>query len=391
MKQNRPRTDTHVSALAMGGPVDQDAQKSYSPAILLVNCNAPQSASVAERLRLLDGFLADQSHLQKIETLPEVTGEHRRRGGALADNLRRFVRKVPTCDIVHCSIAEPEAWTTAALSQVLVARFFGKAVVADLGFSINEESFEHPPLVLRMILGLCTVVVVTSERAVAMLARRRIVAVQIPEALASTEFTDRKVNSVQPQILTVFPHADRVATECVVKAFRVVKIKYPRAELTILVDDQDRDSCRQLISDPDRSSITVASTGNAKEAASCYAEADMFVNSSVVGGLRPMLKAMASGLPVVSAAGYFRNELIVDRRNGLAYRENNLGDLADRIIELIEAPDLIHELTDHARLTVAEHAWSKISQRWLSCYRRLRLSRRAANITRTGHHSHQPT
>lgn len=380
MKRDKPTSGLQVSTLAMGGPLDQRAPKDDRPAILLVNCKPSRSASVAERLRLLEIFLTEQFRLHKIDTLPETT-----------DSLRRFVRKVPSYDIVHCIIAEPEAWTMLALGQVLVARFFGKAVVADLGFSINEESFEHPPLVLRMILGLCTVAVVTSEHAVAILARRGVNAIQIPEALASYEFTDREVNSVQPQILTVYPRADQVAAECVLKAFRLVKAKYPRSEMTILVDGSDHVACRRLIGERERSCITAAAAGTADQAASCYAEADMFVNPSVAGGLRPMLRAMASGLPVVAAAGYFRDELIVDRRNGLAYRENDPGKLADRIIELIETPELIHELTAHARLTVPEFAWSKICRRWLACYRKLQQSRRAAIVADTGHHSHQPT
>ncbi len=391
MTQNRPKTDKQMSAFAMGGPVDQRTPKDDSPTILLVNCQPPRSTSVAERFSLLEGLLADQAKRQEIDIPPETTGAHRHRGGPTVGNLSRFVRSVPACDIVHCNIAEPEAWTMLALSHVLIARFFGKAVVADLGFSFDEEHFEHPPVVLRIILGLCTVAVVTSEHATTVLTRRGINAIQIQEALASTEFTDRKVNSVQPQILTVFPHANQIAAECVVKAFRMVKAKYPRTEMTILVDGRDRDACRELISERDRLGIAVVSAGNAGETASCYAEADMFVNSSVVGGLRPMLKGMASGLPVVSAAGYFRDELIVDHRNGLAYRENDPGELADRIIELIEAPDLINGLTDHARLTVAEHAWSKISRRWLACYRKLRRARHVASITRTSHQSHQPT
>ena len=375
----------------MGGPVEQDALKDDSLAILLVNCRLPRSASVADRFRLLEALPAEQVCFQKSDTLPEVAGEHHSQVSVIANSLRRFARSVPSCDIVHCNLAEPETWTMSALSQVLIARFFGKAVAADLGFGFDEKSFEHPPLALRMILGLCTVAIVTSEYAATVLARRGVNAVQIPEALASTEFTDRKVTSVQPQILTVYPHADQVAAECVVKAFRLAKAKYPRTEMTILADGQDRVACRQLISEGELSSITIAATGNAEETASWYAEADMFVNSSVAGGLRPMLKAMASGLPVVSAAGFYRDELIVDRRNGLNFRENEPGDLADRIIELIEAPELINELTDQARLTVVDLDWSKISPRWLTCYRRLGRPRRATDVARTGQHSHQPT
>jgi glycosyltransferase involved in cell wall biosynthesis len=348
-----------------------------------------QASSETKRLGLLESLLTKQYRLQKIDTSFEVDDKHLL--PVIANNLRHFARAVPVCDIVHCNLSKPEEWTMLALSHVLIARFFGKTVVTDLGFSFDEESFDHPPLALRMILGLSTITVVTSEHAATLLARRGINAVQIPEALTSTEFTDRKVTSVQPQILTVYQHYDHGAAECVVKAFRFVKAKYPRAEMKILVDNQDLNACRQLTGESEHSSITVAAADNTTETASCYAEADMFVNSSVVGGLRPIKRAMASGLPVVSAAGFYRDELIIDRRNGLAFRENNQGDLADRIIELIETPEMIPKLTDQARLSVADHTWSKISQLWLACYRKFRLSQHRSNVARASHPSHQPT
>ncbi|MDH3891303.1 MAG: glycosyltransferase family 4 protein [candidate division Zixibacteria bacterium] len=389
MKRNNTKPNLLLSSLALGGPVDHGTKSDDSPQVLLVTNKRPRSAVRAVRFSLLEGLLDDQNRLHKIDHSADSSARHRRGAGAL--DLRRFVRTVPSCEIVHCNLAEPEAWTMLAVGQTLVARFFGKAVVADLGFSIDEESFEHPPLALRLILGLCTVAVVTSEHAATILARRGVHVEQIPEALAPSEFTDRKVNSVQPQVLTVYSQADRSATECVVRAFNSVKAKYPRAEMTVLADDSDGDAARQLTGDGARSSITVAAALTAEQTSSYYAEADMFVNSSVVGGLRPMKKAMASGLPVVSAAGFYRDELIVDRRNGLTYRENDPGALADRIIELVETPRLIGELTENARLSVADHTWSRIGRRWSSCYRRLRTTRRTATAAAAGHHSHQQT
>ncbi|MDH4033252.1 MAG: hypothetical protein OEV80_05580, partial [candidate division Zixibacteria bacterium] len=62
-----------------------------------------------------------------------------------------------------------------------------------------------------------------------------------------------------------------------------------------------------------------------------------------------------------------------------------------RIIELVETPRLIGELTENARLSVADHTWSRIGRRWSSCYRRLRTTRRTATAAAAGHHSHQQT
>ena len=44
------------------------------------------------------------------------------------------------------------------------------------------------------------------------------------------------------------------------------------------------------------------------------------------------------------------------------------GALADRVIEMIETPELVSELSSRGRATADVHRWSKVSRRWLGCY-----------------------
>jgi len=80
---------------------------------------------------------------------------------------------------------------------------------------------------------------------------------------------------------------------------------------------------------------------------------------------------MAAGLPVVAAADCGHTGLVNDRCNGLIFRWNDPGALADRVIEMIETPELVSELSSQGRVTANAHRWSKVSRRWMDCYFRL--------------------
>jgi len=65
------------------------------------------------------------------------------------------------------------------------------------------------------------------------------------------------------------------------------------------------------------------------------------------------------------------SDVIIDRVNGLIVREGNPASLADRIIELIESPELVKRLSEQAKLTAQKFAWSQVSGQWLDIYRGL--------------------
>jgi len=80
---------------------------------------------------------------------------------------------------------------------------------------------------------------------------------------------------------------------------------------------------------------------------------------------------MAAGLPVVAAADGGQTGLIKNRCNGLIFRWSDPGALADRVVEMIETPELVSELSSQGRATADAHRWSKVSRRWMDCYHRL--------------------
>ena len=89
---------------------------------------------------------------------------------------------------------------------------------------------------------------------------------------------------------------------------------------------------------------------------------DMLISTSKWPEPFPLmqLKGMAAGLPVVTTLVGGHAELIRDRENALAFKTSDPKDLAEKILELSENPDLVKKLTS----TAYEEVCSKFS---LSC------------------------
>ena len=340
--------------------------------ILMVASGRPRSACPTEQQTLLEDFLADCGWLQTLDQLPDAQGNNRATGPIAAlDLLRRFVRSLPGCDIVHCHLSEPGLWTLVVLIQVLIARFFGKPLLVDLRDCIDRLDDENLPVTLRMILALSAVAAVPSEQAAANLARNGYSVHTIPEAIADGAFSDRLISSVQPGILTTLPAGDQAALNCLAKAFRLVKEKYPRTEMTIIGDDRDREDCLRTRNGGTAGGINFVSVGDNSEAQRCYSQCDLYVSPCPETGRQSTLRAMAAGLPVVAAADGGQTGLIKNRCNGLIFRWSDPGALADRVVEIIETPELVSELSSQGRATADAHRWSKFSRRWMDCYHRL--------------------
>ena len=338
----------------------------------MVASGRPGSACTTEQQTLLEDFLADRGWLQTLGQLPDAQGNNRATGPlATLDLLRRFVRSLPGCDIVHCHLSKPGWWTLLVVIQALITRFLGKPLLVDLVDCIDRLDDENLPFTLRVILTLSAVAVVPSEQAAANLARNGYSVHVIPEAIADGNFSDRLINSVQPGILTTLPPGDQAALGCLTKAFRLVKEKYPRTEMTVIGDGRDREDCLRARNGGTAGGITFVSVGDNSEAQRCYSQCDLYVSPCPETGRQSTLRAMAAGMPVLVAADSGQTGFIDDRCNGLIFRWNDPGALADRVIEMIETPELVSELSSMGRATADAHRWSKVSRRWMDCYFRL--------------------
>ena len=105
--------------------------------------------------------------------------------------------------------------------------------------------------------------------------------------------------------------------------------------------------------------LTVWGESHGEELLGWYARADVFVNPSVTENFcTTNTEALASGTPVVAAVAPSSSEQIIHSENGFLAQANNSQDFADKIIQILENPELKQEMSRQARLSILEFDWS---------------------------------
>jgi len=109
------------------------------------------------------------------------------------------------------------------------------------------------------------------------------------------------------------------------------------------------------------SDIIVTETIPFEDIAVLYRNASAFVFPSRYEGFGiPILEAFASKIPVISAKNSSLEEVGGDA--ALYFGEKNSGDLADKIIKVIESEDLRKDLTEKGNEQIKKFSWEKCAR-----------------------------
>ncbi len=153
------------------------------------------------------------------------------------------------------------------------------------------------------------------------------------------------------------------------KAFKIIANKYPDSELVIVGDGPLRKNLENLAYELGIESKTIFKgflTG--EPLLNEYREAMVFVLPSIEtkGGSSEglgvvLLEALSMGIPVVGANIGGIPDIIINGETGLLAEPGNHQDLAEKIINLIESPDLRRTLTEKGQQHLkANFTWNKI-------------------------------
>ena len=99
---------------------------------------------------------------------------------------------------------------------------------------------------------------------------------------------------------------------------------------------------------------------------------DLFVSSSLWEGLpTAILESMACGVPVIATDIPGTREIIQSQANGLLVPSKDPAALADAILNGLEQPGLMHQLSQHALETLERFTIPNVTKAYLDLYRQL--------------------
>jgi len=257
------------------------------------------------------------------------------------------------------------------LPLVLITRFFGKRVLLDCGNGVSESGPDEIGRLTQAVLLLCDRVLLASDYQVQQAKSVGLRGVYISGSVDLSLVEPRLIESVQPRIV-VAGHLDKISNlRCAIRAFKLVKQKYPRTEMLVIGDGPERARLEVMVAMGKIGGITFTGEVDRDSFRRHLRESDIYLNCCSVDYLpETLLEAAAHGLPVVTTPVGGIRDALEDRRDALIVKAGDHGGLADRLIELVENSELVKQLSQRGETTATRFDWKKISRRWLEFYSR---------------------
>jgi glycosyltransferase involved in cell wall biosynthesis len=290
-----------------------------------------------------------------------------------------LVRELRRADVVHVFSASYFSFLLAPLPAVLVARLLGKPVV------MNYRSGQAPDhlarsAVARAVLRHVDRNVVPSTFLQDVFGRFGITAEVVPNIVDLERFAFRPRPVLRPRLLSTRNFEGLYNVSCTLDAFARVQARFSDATLTLVGSGSEEGALRRQAERLGLRGVTFAGRVAPDQIWRCYADADIYVQTPDIDNMpSSVLEAFASGCAVVSTDAGGVPAILTDSVHGLLVPRGDHEAVADRVVQLLEQPELAASLTRTARESCERYRWTAVRGAWLEIYRHLMGSARGAH------------
>ena len=280
-----------------------------------------------------------------------------------------LIRELRRADVVHIFSASYSSFLLAPLPAVIVSRVLGKPVLLNYHSGEAGDHLRRSWIARAILRRAVDVNVVPSAYLRHVFARFGIDAAVVFNTVDRDAFAYR-VRDLGRRPLTLLSTRNFEPNYNV--GFARVRARFPDVSLTLVGSGSQETALKELARVLGLRGIQFAGAVPPERIASYYASADAYVQTPVVDNMPlSVLEAFASGLPVVSTAVGGVPAIVRDGVDGLLAPDNDAERIADRIIELIEHPDVARRLAATAHATCAQYDWRTARESWRAIYRTL--------------------
>lgn len=285
---------------------------------------------------------------------------------------KRLVRLITPRQLVLIRSYSGSALLKQAVPALILARFFGKGVVLQLATPEFEEIFNRHRRWLLPVLRLADEIVTGSRYLERVLLRARLPVRRMVDPIATETVSHRIVSRLQPRILVDVDLEPYHQVGSALRAFRLVKQKYPRSEMVISGSGSDSSRLKRLAVDLNLAGVTFLNGADEVELTRLRSECDLYLNPSLQEeSPSGMVRAMAAGLPVVCTDADGLLHMVRHGLNGLVVPMGDHVGLADAVIELVENTELTVRLSKEGLSEANRHSWPRVRQDWVNLFRRV--------------------
>lgn len=285
-----------------------------------------------------------------------------------------LARELRHADVVHVFSASYFSFVLAPLPAIVMSKLFGKPVV------LNYRSGQAPDHLRRSAIARVTLRrvdrnAVPSRFLQEVFAPYGVTAEVIPNIVDVDRFPFRLRDPLRPRILSTRNFEELYNVACTLRAFARVLQRFPDATLTLVGGGSAEPSLRALASDLGLQTgrhVRFAGRVAPDDIWRYYADADIYLQTPDIDNMpSSILEAFASGCAVVSTDAGGVPAILTDKVHGLLVSRGDHEAAAARIIQLLQEPSMVRDLTMRARESCERYRWEAVRTQWLSLYRGL--------------------
>ncbi|MGH8274200.1 MAG: glycosyltransferase family 4 protein [Gammaproteobacteria bacterium] len=329
-----------------------------------------QAAALAERLRA-EGYAVDwipinprfPKPLRWLRRIPYLR--------TLANALLYLpsLAGLRKADVVHVFSASYFSFLLGPAPALLAARLMGKRVILNYHSGEAEDHLARWGLLVHPWLKLAHEIVVPSQFLCEVFARFGYATRVIANIIDTSAFDFRERSPLRPRLLSTRNLESHYRVEVVVRAFALIKKRYPEATLLVAGYGSEEQNLRRLVKELETEGVTFYGRYLPSTAPRLYANADIFVNASVIDN-QPVsvLEAFASGLPIVSTATGDIGAMLEGGRLGIIVPPDDPEAMAGAVETLIENQRQSMHMARQAYRSLKRFSWEQVRDDWSEVY-----------------------
>jgi L-malate glycosyltransferase len=272
-------------------------------------------------------------------------------------------------DIVHASSASYWSFLLAPLPAILTGLMFHKPVVLNYHSGEAEDHLAHWGRLIHPWLKLVDEIVVPSEYLRRVFAAYGYRTRVIHNTIDTERFRYRARTPLRPRFLSIRNFEWYYGVEQTIRAFALLKVRYPDATLSIVGAGSQETDLKRLPASLNIGGVRFLGAIDPADMPSVHEDADMFLNSSLIDN-QPLsiLEAAASGLPIVTTGVGDIANMIEDGVTGTIVPERDPPAMAAAAALLLEQPDRARAMAARAHKQLDRFSWSLVRGQWSTLY-----------------------
>jgi glycosyltransferase involved in cell wall biosynthesis len=280
------------------------------------------------------------------------------------------LRRLRRADAVHVFSASYWSFLLGPAPAMLAARLLRKRVVLNYRSGEADDHLARWGALVHPWLRLAHEIVLPSEYLQAIFARHGYRARVIRNVVDTSRFRYRERVPLRPRLLSTRNLEPYYRVDVTLRAFALLKERYPDATLTIAGYGSEDEKLRGLAASLAVGGIRFVGKADRSALPALYDEHDVFVNSSVLDN-QPVsvLEALAAGLPVVSTGTGDIAAMVRSGETGLLVPPLDPGATAEAIATLLDRPDRALLMARQANQEVQRYTWPAVRGQWEEVYR----------------------